>query len=173
MRITISGPPGSGTTSLARRLAEDRGLRLVSAGEVFRELARERTMDLADFGRLAEEDPEIDRLIDERQVRIASEEDDIILEGRLSGWMVKDADLRIWLTASPACRASRIAARDAVDEERARVVTVERERSEAARYRSYYGIDIGTLSIYHLVLSSERWGVEALTSIVDTAIDWL
>lgn len=173
MRITISGPPGSGTTSLARRLAVDRNLRLVSAGEVFRELAREQGMDLADFGRLAEEDPGIDRLIDERQVRIASGEDDIILEGRLSGWMVKDADMRVWLTASSSCRASRIADRDGVDREQAEVMTLERERSEAARYRSYYDIDITDLSIYHLVLSSERWGVEGLTSIVDTAIDWL
>ncbi|MHC1626301.1 MAG: (d)CMP kinase [Methanoculleaceae archaeon] len=173
MRITISGPPGSGTTSLARQLAVERNMRVVSAGEIFRQLAMERGMDLAGFSRCAESDPSIDRLIDERQAQIGMEEDDIILEGRLSGWMVKNADLRIWLNASTECRASRIAARDGHRLEEARIMTVERERSEARRYMEYYDIDINDLSIYHLVLSSEKWEVEALAAIVNAAIDWL
>ena len=45
-----------------------------------------------------------------------------------------------------------------------------RQRSEATRYRSYYGIDIGDLSPYDIVLSSETFGVDALAAIVDTAI---
>ena len=66
---------------------------MISAGEVFRQLAREHNMELAAFGRLAEEDPVFDRMIDERQKEIAAERDNIIVEGRLSGWMVKDLSL--------------------------------------------------------------------------------
>ena len=93
MRVTVSGPPGSGTTTLARLLAGRTGLRLISAGEVFRGLAAERGLDLAAFGALAETDPGIDRLIDERQREIAAETDDIVVEGRLSGHMVEHARL--------------------------------------------------------------------------------
>jgi len=103
MRITVSGLPGSGTTTLARNLAEVHGYRMISAGEVFRQMARERGVDLSDFGRMAEKDPAIDREIDFRQREIAEREDDIVAEGRLSGWFVRNADLRIWLQApSPA-----------------------------------------------------------------------
>lgn len=56
MRITVSGLPGSGTTSLSRYLAQRHGFEMISAGEVFRQLAREHHMELAEFGRLAEED---------------------------------------------------------------------------------------------------------------------
>jgi len=38
MRITVSGLPGSGTTSLSRYLAENTGYTMISAGEVFRQL---------------------------------------------------------------------------------------------------------------------------------------
>jgi CMP/dCMP kinase len=171
MRITVSGLPGSGTTSLSRYLAERHGFSMISAGEVFRQLAREHNMELARFGNLARQDPTYDKMIDARQKEIARERDDIIVEGRLSGWMVDNADLRIWLYAPIGCRIKRIALRDQVaDEETAKCLTLEREQCEADRYRSYYDIDIGDLSIYHIILNSEHWGVEALGAIIDTSI---
>lgn len=171
MRITVSGLPGSGTTSLSRYLAERHGFDMISAGEVFRQLAREHNMELAAFGRLAEEDPSYDKMIDARQKEIAETQNNIIVEGRLSGWMVPQADLKIWLYAPIGCRIKRIATRDeVVDERTAEALTLEREACEAARYRSYYNIDINDLLIYHLVLDSERWNIEGLGTIVDTAI---
>jgi cytidylate kinase len=171
MRITVSGLPGSGTTSLSRYLAERHGFTMISAGEVFRQLAREHNMELAEFGRLAEEDPSYDKMIDARQKQIAEERDNIIVEGRLSGWMVPQAELKIWLFAPIGCRIQRIAVRDQVaDAGTAQNLTLEREQCEAGRYRSYYDIDINDLSIYHLVLNSEHWGVEGLGAIVDIAI---
>ncbi len=170
MRITISGPPGSGTTSLARYLAGKHGLDLISAGEVFRQLAREHGMDLAEFGKFAESDPSVDRMIDARQKEIGESAGNIIVEGRLSGRMIENADLRIWLSAPLSCRAKRIAGRDGMDEEGARIYTENRQRSEATRYRNYYGIEIGDLAAYDIILSSETFGVDALGAIVDAAI---
>ncbi|NYT04988.1 MAG: AAA family ATPase [Methanomicrobiales archaeon] len=170
MRITISGPPGSGTTSLARYLVEKHGLSLISAGEVFRSLAKERGMDLAAFGRLAEEDPSVDRMIDARQKEIGESREDIVIEGRLAGRMVGNADLRIWVAASLACRSGRVAERDGIDPATAADLTAEREECEAGRYARYYAIDIGDLTPYDLVVSSEKWGKAELGAIVDCAI---
>jgi cytidylate kinase len=171
MRITVSGLPGSGTTSLSRYLAERTGFSMISAGEVFRQLAEEHAMDLAGFGRLAREDPMYDRMIDARQKKIAEERDNIIVEGRLSGWMVENADLKIWLYAPIGCRIKRIAFRDNVpDEETAKRLTLEREQCEAGRYQAYYSIVISDLSIYHLIINSEHWGVDGLGAIVDVAL---
>lgn len=174
MRITVSGLPGSGTTSLARYLATKHGFSLISAGEVFRQMAAERKMDLTEFGALAQQEPEIDLMIDERQKEIALSMDDIIVEGRLSGWMVTGADLKCWLAAPINCRVSRILVRDQIlDLVTAARMTREREECEALRYQEYYRIDISDLSPYHIVLNSERWGVEGLGEIVDTAISAL
>ena len=174
MRITVSGLPGSGTTSLSRYLAVRHNFTLISAGEVFRECAKEHNMDLADFGRLAEQDPSYDKMIDRRQKEVAEQKDKIIVEGRLSGWMVENADFKIWLFAPIDCRLKRIVFRDQIaDEETAKKITLERERCEAGRYSIYYNIDINNLFIYHMILNSEHWGVEDLGAIVDTAIGQL
>ncbi len=171
MRITVSGFPGSGTTSLARHLSSVHGFELISAGEVFRQMALERNMTVAEFGALAESESGIDAQIDERQKNIASSRDNIIIEGRLSGWMVPGADLKIWLMAPPEIRVERILARDQIDNfENAAKMTIEREKCESIRYRTYYDIEIGDLSIYHLILNSGYWSVEQIGAIVDTAI---
>jgi len=172
MRITVSGLPGSGTTSLARHLADILQTDLISAGEVFRQMAQEHGMELVEFGRLAESDPSFDRLIDNRQKEIALAHDDIVVEGRLSGWFVPEADLKIWLYASPECRVTRIQTRDTIRNPLAAAqMTRERESCEAVRYKTYYGIDIGDMSPYHIVLNSERFGVEELGTIVCSAIE--
>lgn len=171
MRITVSGLPGSGTTSLARTIASRRDYQVISAGEVFRRMASERGMDLADFGELARKDPSFDRLIDERQREIALSHEDIIVEGRLSGWFVREADLKVWLMASLECRVERIFERDRVsDHETALNLTREREECEAERYRTYYDIDIDDLLPYDIILNSERFDVEELAAIVETSI---
>jgi len=167
MRITVSGLPGSGTTSLAMHLSDIHGIDLISAGEVFRRMAAEHGMDVAEFGKLAEKDPSFDRMIDERQKELALAHEDIIVEGRLSAWFVPEADLKVWLFAPVECRVTRIQSRDTItDLATATELTREREASEALRYQTYYGIDISCMTPYHLVLNSDLMGVEELGEIV-------
>ena len=170
MRITVSGPPGSGTTSLSKHISSKNSFDLISAGEVFRSLAKDKGMNLIEFGKLCEKDPAVDKLIDEKQKDIGEKKDDIIIEGRLAGHMIKNADLRIWISASAECRAKRIAEREDESFESTRDETILRENSESARYKKYYNIDIFDLSIYDLVISSEKWGKEELAKVVDSAL---
>lgn len=173
MKITVSGPPGSGTTTLARALASTYDLEHVSSGDVFRGMADERGVSLPKFNRIAEEDPEIDREIDLRQKQIAEERSDIVLEGRLSGWMVEDADLRVWLAAPLEVRAERVADREEQSVGDAKQEISEREESEAKRYMEIHDIDIRDLSIYDLVVNTEKWSADGVVAVVEEAVDRL
>ena len=170
MRITVSGPPGSGTTTLSRAIAEKHGLKFVSAGDIFRAHVDESGMDILEFSKLCESDPSVDKAIDADQKRIGESSDNIILEGRLAGHMVSNADLKIWILASLDCRAARIAEREEKPYEKAFSETTTREKSEKDRYKSYYDIDIDDLSIYDLVINSEKWDKKELAEVVDFAI---
>jgi cytidylate kinase len=170
MRITISGSPGSGTTSLGKALASRHDLQYLSAGEVFRDLAKEHGMDLVSFGKVAEDNPEIDLKIDSRQKEIGETSDNIILEGRLAGWMVENADLKILLYASPDCRTERIAKRENLTPEEACAVTMAREACEAARYMEYYEIDIADPSPYDIIINSETFNQEEIIAIVELIV---
>lgn len=148
--ITISGPHGSGKSTYARALADALNLRYVSAGEVFRELAKDRKMTLEDFSRLAEQDPSVDKMIDERTKRIA-QEGGVVIDAQLAGWMVKDlATAKVLLVAPDETRFKRIAEREHAAVSSARNETIAREEIQRRRYKKYYGIDAGDLSIYDL-----------------------
>ena len=171
MLITISGPPGSGKSTVAAAVAETFDLEHVSGGDVFRGLADERGLSLAEFNELAETDDAIDRDLDRRLRETARDRDDVVLESRLSGWMAGEhADLRVWLDAPLDVRAARIADREGTPVGAAREETQARETSERSRYREYYGIDFDDRSIYDLAVNTARWDAGAVTAIVEDAI---
>ncbi len=171
MRITISGLPGSGTTTVAKLLSEELSVELISAGELFRQIAKEKKLPLEHFNKLAETDDDFDRQIDERQGEEAMKRENVIVEGRLSGFFVPDADLKIWLKAPVEIRAKRIAHREAIAYEEALSAMNNRERSENKRYEQYYGINLNDLSIYDLVIDSSRWSEMDIVEMIKVAVE--
>ncbi len=171
MKITISGPPGSGTTTVARILAEKLGFKLISAGEIFRKLAAEKGMTLEEFSKYAESNPDIDFYIDRLQKDMAEKEDNVVVEGRLSGWMVKNA-FKVWIYASPEVRYRRIAQREGKDLARVKNETKRREELEKRRYKKFYSIDIDDISIYHLAINSEHFKPEEIVEIILKALEF-
>lgn len=172
MLITVSGPAGSGKSTLAAGLADALGYAHVSGGDIFRSLAEEREISLVELNRLAENDEEIDLDLDRRLRTTARDEDDLVLESRLAGWMSGDhADLKLWLDAPLAVRAARIADREDKPVEEARTETRTRAESEALRYEEYYGIDITDLSIYDLSVNTARWSAAGVLDHVITAVE--
>jgi len=171
MKITISGPPGSGTTTVAKLLAERLGFKLISAGEIFRKLAAERGMTLEEFSKYAESNPDIDFYIDKLQKEMAEKEDNVVVEGRLSGWMVKGA-FKVWIYASPEVRYRRIAQREGKDIARVKNETKRREELEKRRYKKFYSIDLDDVSIYHLAINSEHFKPEEIVEIILKALEF-
>lgn len=174
MIITIGGLPGTGTTTIAKMIAEKYNLRHVCAGFIFREMAKEMGMDLQEFSKYAEQHKEIDEEIDRRQVEIAKQ-GNVVLEGRLAAWMLLKngikPDLTIWFKAPLEVRAERISKRENIDKDVALKKMIEREASEKKRYKEIYNIDLDDLSIYDLVIDTSKWDVEGVFNIVSSAID--
>jgi Cytidylate kinase len=80
---------------------------------------------------------------------------DVVLEGHLAAWVVRPyADLCIYLKASREMRARRVTVRDGKSFEEALREVTDREELNRRRYLSIYGIDIGDLSIFDLVLDT-------------------
>ena len=168
MIISISGSPGTGTTTLSRSLAAELGIRWINSGELFRKIASEKSLSVKEMNRLAEKGPEIDYLIDDAQKALAKEGPGIF-EGRLSGHLLP-ADLKVLLKTDLRARAERICKRESKPLEDAMQETRVREESEARRYKMYYNIDINDLSVYDLVVDTGRFNEAGTLAIVLAAV---
>ncbi|MFQ5976185.1 MAG: (d)CMP kinase [Candidatus Hydrothermarchaeales archaeon] len=167
MIVTVGGPIGSGKTTIAKAFAEKFNLKHISAGKVFREMAEERGMSLAEFSKFAEEHHELDREVDKRQIDLAKD-GNAVIDGRLSGWMM-DADLKIWLYAPLKIRAARVANREGKSYQEALIETEEREKSEKKRYRDIYDIDMDNISIYDITLNTSKWDEGGTINVISSA----
>ena len=157
MRITISGPPGSGKTTVCRLVADRLHLEVVVSGKIFRQMAQESSMSLADFGRLCEVDPETDKRLDARVVEIAQTKDNILVEGRLAAHMLTRHHIpafRVFMDADLDVRAARVVEREGGTIEQRKQEIVVREDCEAKRYLAYYGIDVRDRKVYDLIIDT-------------------
>ncbi|RUM47878.1 MAG: cytidylate kinase [Hyperthermus sp.] len=166
--VAVSGPPGSGKTTFARRLAGELGLQYHSAGSIFRELARERGMSVEDLNRAAALDPSIDLEIDQRTVKVACK-GNVVIEGHLVAWVVSSiADVKIYVTAPLEVRVERIARREGRSIDEVLRETLVREYTQRARFLQYYGIDVSSLHVFDLVVNTENVGLHEAYKVIMT-----
>jgi len=169
--IAVSGLPGSGKTTLAKLLAESLGLRYVSLGMIFREIAKEKGLSIEELSKLAERDASIDYLIDGK-AKEEARKGCVVVDGHISAWVLKDlAHLRIVVTAPLSVRVDRIASRDGKSVDEAMREVKLREDSERRRYMKFYGIDIDDLSKADLVINTEKFGINETLEIALKAVE--
>lgn len=166
--ITISGTPGSGKSTVAKILEKKLGIKYIYSGMIFRQLAEEHNMELEEFGKYCEKNSEIDKKLDARQLEILKK-GDIILEGRLAGWIAYKNNipaLKVSIDTDLETRARRIVNREKGSVEFRKKEIIEREKSEALRYKNYYSIDLNDKSIYDIVIDSKDKSPEEIVEII-------
>jgi cytidylate kinase len=163
LTIAISGKSGCGNSTVSGLLAERLGLRLVNY--TFHDMARERGISFEEICRLAELDDQYDLFLDRHQVELASA-GGCVLGSRLAIWLLPQATLRVYLSASLEERARRIAKREDLDPARAREAVEARDARDRKRYLRLYGIDVDDFRLAELVVDTEAgqapWVVDTI-----------
>lgn len=169
MIIIVSGPPGSGKTTLAKKISEKYNYDYISTGLIFREIARELNVDVVTLNKIAEKELSIDIKVDSKVLDLIGR-DNIVIESHIAGWGVKGSNnnvIAVYVTASLEKRAQRIAARDGITYEEAILHVLSREESHWRRFFNFYGINITDLSIFDLVVNTDNLTPDEVFSIVD------
>jgi len=149
LKIAISGKSGCGNSTVSKLLSQTLDLRMINY--TFRNMAQEQGRELSELLKLAEHDTSWDKTLDKRQVELAAG-GNCILGSRLAIWLLKDAQLKVFLKASPEIRASRIQQREGGTFATVFKNTVERDRNDRERYLRLYQIDNDLYDFADLVI---------------------
>ena len=172
MIIVIGGTPGSGKSTVVSLLSQAHSLDVVSSGSMFRDEAIRRGMTLEEFGAYAQKHHEVDKELDDKVTKLVIErgqEENLIADSRLQAHLLEreGADFfAVYIDAPLDVRAERVSGREAKPIEQAKREIQERERSERTRYKDIYGIDIGDLRVYDLVIDSAEKTPEQVAEVV-------
>ncbi|NCN04785.1 MAG: AAA family ATPase [Spirochaetales bacterium] len=161
--VAISGKSGCGNTTVTTLLSKTLNFDMVNY--TFRNLAEEEGIPFMELLTKAKTDSTYDRLVDTRQVALASK-GNCILGSRLAVWVYPDADLKVFLTADPDTRARRIQKREGGAADAVLNQTRARDAQDHQRYLDLYGIDNNEYSFVDLVLDTTQALPEELVQVI-------
>ncbi len=181
--ITISGRPGSGKSTSAKLAAAKLGYDHFSSGDLFRAIAREQGINLLDANLSAEQNSEVDMLVDARLQEIGKSEDRQVIDSR-TAWHWMPGSFKVFLNLDIRTAAERILSE--IDDERSSSEHVHddidayadtlqaRLDSESRRYRKLYDIDPYDMTSYDLVVDTQANSIaDTLRTVLEAYDAWL
>jgi cytidylate kinase len=174
--IVMSGDLGSGKSTISLQVASRLGLRRLSMGDLYRNMAQERGMSALQLNLHAERDEAVDDYIDQLQAEIARSHEQLVIDSRLSWFFFSDA-FKVYLIVDPVTAARRVMSRPANDVEAYSSVeeAVDRLRSrsnsERIRFIRKYAVDKTRLRNYDMVCDTTRAGPDEIADRIVAAFN--
>lgn len=171
MKVAISGGPGTGTSTLAKAIAETCNIPFVSTGTIVRQMAAKAGQSIEDFIEATANDIEMHLAIDNEVKELVKRSESIIAEGRACGYYTGSDCVKIMLRASADIRAERISIRENIEAEDVLLPMANREYNESALFGEMYGIDINDSQFYDIVINTDCLTSEDVFNIVMTTLE--
>lgn len=175
MRITISGKPGSGKSTVAKALAKKLGLEHHSAGDLFRQIAQKRGLSPLELNERIRWDPSIDQEIDSATLALEKSKKNLILDARL-GFFFLPGSFKVFLDISPLVAGQRVfnQMRKSEQENSSQSQTTAnlktRLRNEIHDYKARYGVDYTDPHHFDLVIDTSNQSVESIVRRIERAL---
>lgn len=163
MIITITGMPGAGKSTIATMLSEKLKMPWYSVGDLRGKMASERGLNIDELNTLGEKRDFTDKEVDEYQTKLGMEQDEFIIDGRLSWHFipnsfkifldvnVDEASKRIFEASKKGLRPDEKPYSSPDDVKKA---ITDRLASDKKRYKKYYDVDYLDRNNYDLIINT-------------------
>lgn len=172
MIISFNGDEGSGKTTIAKKIAENLGFPYYYMGQIFRDIAAKKELALVEYLKLGENDPHIDKEVDEYLISLSQKEKNFIIDSR-TAWHLIPESLNIYLKVSKSEGARRVfeelkhknsrnEIREDVSLKKVLRKIQERRETDDKRYLKYYGINIRDEKKYDFFLDTTSLSIDGV-----------
>ncbi|MFA6588650.1 MAG: cytidylate kinase family protein [Patescibacteria group bacterium] len=178
MIITINGMPGSGKSTIAKRLGKILHCPTLDVGSLRRQVALKKGMTLAEFNKWSEKNPKFgDQYFDELLTKTAHAKKNIIISGRMAFYFLPES-FKVFFNVSFPEGARRIKQSLHLDRNEDNNLTSiaviiasmkKRIASDTKRYKKLYRVNIFQPSNYDYVLDTSRIPIPKVTNKVKSA----
>jgi cytidylate kinase len=174
--IIISGMPAAGKTTVAMILAKELGIKMIGAGDLLKEMAKERgytpggddwwdTPDGIKFAKERETNPDFDKEVDSKLIK-KIEAGNVIVTSYTAPW-ISEHGFKIWLDAKTENRAGRMARRDNTNIEQTMKTTKIRDKENYKIYKSLYNMEFGKdMSPFDMIIDTDSKPVEEVAQMI-------
>ncbi len=174
-KISLAGDLGSGKSTVSKILIESLGAEYYSTGAIVRGVAEKRGMTVVELNKYMETHPELDREIDDGVAALSEIDKLLIIDSRMA-WHFTRGTFRVYLSVDIETSAARIMSANRQGEHAATLEETVREtkarrESEIKRYSEKYGVDIGDLSNYDLVVDTTYLTPEQVASCIASGFE--
>lgn len=168
MKITLGGNSGTGTSTIAKKLAEKYNLKFYSGGGIQRINATRRNMTIEEYDVFLKANIDIDKEVENTQIEIGKTEDNFIIESRM-GWYCVPDSIKIKLDCDLNTRIQRIVdggkdpqrvAHKAEDFQTTMEKTLKREETYNKRWNEVYNVNWNADENFDLVIDTTKIGIE-------------
>ena len=159
MKITISGFPGAGKTTIGKLISENLNCKFHSTGSFRREEAKKLGMTIQEYNELAEKDDSTDLIADHFQKELGKTNENFVFEGRLSFHFIPNS-IKILLTVDPKEGAKRILDENRSSEQKIKTINKQikintyRINADEKRYQKLYGLNCYEKSNFDIVIDT-------------------
>lgn len=160
IKICISGFTSTGKTTLGELLSKSLNIPHINAS--YKDVVGDGDA-LIDLQRKA--DKAFAQKFD-REIISKAKGKDCVITTWLSPWLIKDATVRVWLSADKDERANRTAKRNGVTRAKAMKYLEEKDSTTMRNFKRDYGIDILEHSLFDIELNSSRMSIDEMAAIV-------
>ncbi len=168
MIISLSGKPGSGKSTVAKKLARDLGFERYYIGGLRRKAAKKMGLTLAEFNKKGESDADTDKEFDAIVEELGKTKDNFIIESRTAFLLIPhsikiflditeaEGAKRIWQSLQTPDGRSRNEAKNLKTYEDVLRSVYERLRSDKKRYLKHYQVNVFDKQHYDLFLDTTK-----------------
>ncbi len=171
MRITISGKPGSGKSTIGKMLAKKLNLKFYSVGDIRGKMAIDMGLTIDELNKIGEGDFSTDKKADEYQKELGLNEDNFVMDSRLGFHFIQNS-IKVFLDCDVNIAAQRVFLEPRIDEKAYRSIDEVKEamkkriESDKKRYIQYYGINPFKKELYDIHIDTSSMKPEEVVELI-------